>query len=268
MRKPLLSLVAALALTACATTPMGPVEPPPPPPADAPVAIPANIIAAVENPLRPDVDTKRDADRLPAQVLAFAGVRTGGKVADLIPGGGYFTRILSKAVGPRGHVYAYVPDELTKLANREPAVNAIAADPAYRNVSVILDKLPNFGAPEKLDLVFTAQNYHDMHTPLMGPADLSVVNRRIFQALKPGGVYLVLDHSAQPGSGLRDTEKLHRIDAETVKAEVQAAGFVFEGESRVLRDAADKRNVSVFDGSIRGKTDQFIYKFRKPAGAR
>ncbi len=268
MRKPLLSLVAALALTACATTPMGPVEPPPPPPADAPVAIPANIIAAVENPLRPEADSKRDADRLPAQVLAFAGVRTGAKVADLIPGGGYFTRILSRAVGPRGHVYAYVPDELTKLAKREPAVNAIAADPAYKNVSVILNTLPNFSAPEKLDLVFTAQNYHDMHTPLMGPADLSVVNRRIFQALKPGGVYLVLDHSAQPGTGLRDSEKLHRIDPETVKAEVTAAGFVFEGESRVLRDAADKRNVSVFDPSIRGKTDQFIYKFRKPAGAR
>lgn len=268
MRKPLLSLVAALVVTGCATTPMGPAAPPPPPPADAPVAIPANIVAAVQNPLRPEADARRDADRMPAQVLAFAGVRNGAKVADLIPGAGYFTRILSKAVGPRGHVYAYVPDELTKLAKREPAVNAIAADPAYRNVSVILNTLPSFSAPEKLDLVFTAQNYHDMHTPLMGPANLGVVNRQVFKALKPGGVYVVLDHSAQPGSGLRDAEKLHRIDPETVKAEVVAAGFIFEGESRVLRDAADRRNQSVFDPAIRGKTDQFIYKFRKPAGAR
>jgi predicted methyltransferase len=268
MRKPLLSLVAVLALTACATTPMGPTAPPPPPPADARVAVPANIAAALSDPARPSADMVRDEMRLPGQVLTFAGVRPGAKIADLIPGGGYFTRILSKAVGPRGHVYAYVPDELTKLAKREPAVTAIARNPAYKNVSVILNTLPNFSAPEKLDLVFTAQNYHDMHDKFMGPADLSVVNRQIFKALKPGGTYLVLDHSAQPGSGLRDTETLHRIDAETVKREVTAAGFIFEGESRVLRDSGDKRTLSVFDPSIRGKTDQFIYKFRKPMGAR
>lgn len=267
MRKPLLSLVAALVLTACATTPMG-TAPPPPPSADAPVAIPANIAAALSDPARPAADMARDQLRLPDQVLAFAGVRPGAKVADLIPGGGYFTRILSKAVGPRGHVYAYVPDELTKLAKREPAVKAIASDPNYKNVSVILNTLPNFATPEKLDLVFTAQNYHDMHDKFMGPADLSVVNRQIFKALKPGGTYLVLDHAAEAGSGLRDTETLHRIDPAAVKQEVTAAGFIFEGESRVLRDKADKRNLSVFDPSIRGRTDQFIYKFRKPMGAR
>jgi len=268
MRKPLLSLVAVLALTACATTPMGPMAPPPPPMADAPAAIPGNIAMALSDPGRPAADMVRDEMRLPGQVLAFAGVRPGAKVADLIPGGGYFTRILSKAVGPRGHVYAYVPDELTKLAKREPAVKAIAADPKYRNVSVILDTLPSFGAPERLDLVFTAQNYHDMHNKFMGPADLMVVNRQVFKALKPGGVYLVLDHSAQAGAGLRQTETLHRIDPATVKAEVTAAGFIFEGESRVLRDSGDRRTASVFDPSIRGRTDQFIYKFRKPAGAR
>jgi len=105
MRKPLLSLVAALALAACATTPMGPAAPPPPP-ANARVAIPANIAAAVSDPARPAADMVRDELRLPAETLAFAGVKPGAKVADLIPGGGYFTRILSKAVGPRGHVYA------------------------------------------------------------------------------------------------------------------------------------------------------------------
>jgi hypothetical protein len=106
----------------------------------------------------------------------------GAKIADLIPGGGYFTRIFSKAVGPKGHVYAYVPDELTKLAKREPAVNAIARDPAYKNVTVVLNTLPNFSTPEKLDLVFTAQNYHDMHDKFMGPADLSAVNKPDLQA--------------------------------------------------------------------------------------
>ena len=267
MRKPLLSLVAVLGLAACATEPM--IGPPPPPPSGpVAVSIPANIAAALSDPSRPAADMVRDNDRHPGEVLAFAGVRSGAKVADLIPGGGYFTRILSKAVGPKGRVYAYVPDELTKLAKREPAVNAIARDPAYPNVTVILNTLPNFGAPEKLDLVFTAQNYHDMHDKFMGPADLSVVNRQVFRALKPGGVYLVLDHSAEPGSGLRDTETLHRIDSAVVKSEVTAAGFVFEGETTVLRNASDPRKANVYDPSIRGKTDQFVYKFRKPASGR
>lgn len=266
MRKPLLSLVAVLGLAACATEPM--MGPPPPPSGHSAAAIPANIAAALSDPSRPAADMVRDNDRHPGEVLAFAGVKPGAKVADLIPGGGYFTRIFAKAVGPRGRVYAYVPDELTKLAKREPAVNAIARDPAYSNVTVILNTLPNFAAPEKLDLVFTAQNYHDMHDKFMGPADLSVVNRQIFKALKPGGVYLVIDHSAEAGSGLRNTEDLHRIDSAVVKSEVTAAGFVFEGESKVLRDPADGRKVNVFDPSIRGKTDQFVYKFRKPATAR
>jgi predicted methyltransferase len=265
MRKPLLSLVAVLGLAACATEPMGP---PPPPSGPVAVAIPSNITAALSDPARPAADMVRDKDRLPGQVLAFAGVRPGAKVADLIPGGGYFTRIFSKAVGPRGHVYAYVPDELTKLAKREPAVNAVARDPAFSNVTVVLNTLPNFSTPERLDLVFTAQNYHDMHDKFMGPADLSVVNRQVFKALKPGGVYLVIDHSAEAGSGLRDTETLHRIDSAVVKSEVTAAGFIFEGESKVLRDPADPRKANVYDPSIRGKTDQFIFKFRKPANAR
>jgi predicted methyltransferase len=266
MRKPLLSLVAVLGLAACATQPMGP--PPPPPSRPVAIALPPYVAAALSDPSRPAADMVRDKDRHPGEVLAFAGVRPGAKVADLIPGGGYFTRIFSKAVGPRGRVYAYVPDELTKLAKREPAVNAIARDPAFSNVTVILNTLPNFSAPEKLDLVFTAQNYHDMHDKFMGPADLSVVNRQIFRALKPGGVFLVIDHSAEPGSGLRDTETLHRIDSAVVKSEVTAAGFIFEGESRVLRDSGDSRKANVFDPSIRGKTDQFVYKFRKPSTAR
>ena len=267
MRKPLLSLVAVLGLAACATQPMmGP--PPPPPSGPVAAAISPNIAAALSDPSRPAADMVRDVNRHPGEVLTFAGVRPGAKVADLIPGGGYFTRILAKAVGPRGVVYAYVPDELTKLANREPAVNAIARDPAYSNVKVILNTLPNFSTPERLDLVFTAQNYHDMHDKFMGPADLSVVNRQIFRALKPGGVYLVIDHSAEAGSGLRDTETLHRIDSAVVRSEVTAAGFIFEGESRVLKDPADSRKANVYDPSIRGKTDQFVYKFRKPATAR
>lgn len=255
------TLAVSVALAACATVP------PPPPPPEASIVVPSYVVTALADAGRPKADRDRDAERKPGEVIAWAGIKPGMKVADLIPGGGYFTRIFSKVVGPKGHVYAYVPDELTKLANRPPAVNAIAADARYRNVSVILRVLAQFGAPEKLDVVWTSQNYHDMHDSFMGPADLSKVNRAIFASLKPGGVYIVIDHSAQAGSGLRDTETLHRIDAEAVKKEVLAAGFVFDGETKILRNPKDDRSLKVFDPKVRGETDQFAYKFRKP-GAR
>lgn len=260
-----LALAAVLALGACETVP----PPPPPPPADAPVSLPAFLSAALADANRPEADRARDAGRHPGEVLLFAGLKPGMKVVDLIPGSGYFTRILAKAVGPGGRVFAYVPDELTAIAKgRPPSVAAFAGKAPYANTRMILQTLPTFAAPEKVDMVFTAQNYHDMHLPFMGPADLSVVNRRIFTALKPGGVYIVIDHSAKAGSGLRDAESLHRIDAALVRKEIEAAGFVFEGESRVLRNPRDPLTANVFDPSIRGRTDQFVYKFRKPRSAR
>src|SRR5215217_5921637 len=205
----------------------------------------------------------------PGQDLAWAGVRPGMKVVDLIPGQGYFTRILSKAVGPTGKVFAYVPDELTAIAKgRPPSVAAFAGKPPYANTRMILRRLSDFGAPEKVDVVFTAQNYHDMHAAFMGPADLAVVNRQVFKALKPGGVYIVIDHAAKGGSGLRDTDSLHRIDPAIVRKEIEAAGFVFEGQSNLLRNARDPLTANVFDAGIRGNTDQFAYKFRKPRNAR
>jgi predicted methyltransferase len=255
--------MALATLAACATVP-----PPPPPPPEASIVVPPYVAAALADPGRPKADRDRDAARKPGEVIAWAGIRPGMKVADLIPGGGYFTRIFSVVVGPKGHVYAYVPDELTKLAKRPPAVKAITDDPRYKNVSLVLKLLGQFGAPEKLDVVWTAQNYHDMHDSFMGPADLAVVNRAIFASLKPGGVYIVLDHAAQAGSGLRDTETLHRIDPETVKKEVLAAGFIFEGETKVLRNPKDDKSLKVFDPKVRGETDQFVYKFRKPRSAR
>jgi len=196
-----------------AVAPGGPAPPPPPPPpADAPVALPAFLSAALADANRPEADRARDAARHPGELLMFAGLKPGMKVVDLIPGSGYFTRIFAKAVGPSGRVYAYVPDELTAIAKgRPPSVAAFAGKAPYANTVMVLQTLPLFGAPQKVDLVFTAQNYHDMHLPFMGPADLSVVNRRVFEALKPGGVYLVIDHSAKAGSGLRDSDSLHRL---------------------------------------------------------
>lgn len=253
-----LVIAAALALGACTTMlppPSGPV-------------IPAFLMAAVSDVARPAADRERDAARRPADVLAFAGLTPGMKVADLVPGGGYFTRIFSKAVGPGGHVYAYVPDELTKMAKRPPAVNAIAAEVGYSNVSVIVKPLPQFGAPEKLDLVWTSQNYHDMHADFMGPVNIAAVNSAVFRALKPGGVYVVLDHADDIGRGIADVNTLHRIDPSVVRQEVEAAGFIYEGESTLLRNPADNHSLAVFDPTVRGHTDQFIYKFRKPRGAR
>jgi predicted methyltransferase len=187
-------------------------------------------------------------------------------VVDLLPGGGYFTRIFSKAVGPAGHVYAIVPEEIAKAHPKSAdAAKALAADPAYANVSVLIEPINALSTPRPADLIWTAQNYHDLHDPFMGPADLGKVNRAILAALKPGGVYLVLDHRAEAGSGLRDTDTLHRIDPEAVKAEVMSAGFGLEAQSDLLRNPADPHTAKVFDPSIRGRTDQFILKFRKPA---
>ena len=228
-------------------------------------SIPANITAAVADSNRPDTDKQRDANRKPADTLAFLGVKPGEKIGELIPGGGYFTRLLSKAVGPKGHVYALVPErpanapaDMPDLAAR---VKAIAADPNYSNVSVVVAPLSTLASPEPVDLVFTAQNYHDLHN---FPVDVVAFNKSIFNSLKPGGLYVVLDHSAEAGSGLRDTNTLHRIDPDVVKQEVTAAGFQFVGGSDILANSADTRTGKVLDPAIRGKTDQFILKFRKP----
>ena len=226
--------------------------------------IPAYITDAVANPNRPDTDTKRDADRKPAESVAFAGIKPGDKVADMIPGRGYFTRIFSKVVGPNGWVYAFVPSDLDELYKKNNITIPPPPNPNFPNVSFIHAPIAKFVAPEKLDVVWTSQNYHDMHDKFFGPADVAAVNKAVYDALKPGGVYIVLDHVAEAGSGLRDTDTLHRIDPAQVKKEVLAAGFVFAGESKILRNPADDHTKKVFDGAIRGKTDQFIFKFRKP----
>ena len=235
--------------------------------AHAPAAIPENIAAAVADSNRPDTDKQRDASRKPGETLAFTDVKPGEQIAELLPGGGYFTRIFSKAVGSDGHVYAIVPQRPANAPADMPdfaaRIRAVAADPHYSNVSVVVEPFSKLSVPEPVDLVWTSQNYHDLHN--IPGLDLGVFNKLVFDDLKPGGIYLVLDHAAAPGSGLRDTATLHRIDAKTVKEEVMAAGFVFVGSSHLLRRPADKHTLKVFDPTVRGKTDQFILKFRKPA---
>ena len=226
---------------------------------------PAYVTAAIADAGRPDADKQLDADRKPAEMVLFAGIKPGSRVMDLMPGPGYFTRIFAKVVGDKGWVYAFVPAEIDPIiAKRFPGIDIKKQFAAYPNASVLHGPINSLAAPESLDVVWTAQNYHDFHDPFYAPADLALVNKAVFNALKPGGVFIVLDHAAADGSGLRDTNTLHRIDEATVKTEVEAAGFKLVGESRVLRNPKDPRDKLVFDPSIRHHTDQFILKFMKP----
>ena len=227
--------------------------------------LPANISAGLADSHRPQADKDRDAARHPGELLAWAGVKPGAKVADFMMGGGYFTRILSPAVGPKGHVYAYQSGEFIKgfpRSNYGPNQQKVVAD--YANVTASNEDLSALDLPDGLDLVLTVQNYHDLHLTMMKPDTAKTVNAEIYKSLKPGGVYVVVDHVAAPGTGMEAPNKIHRIDPAIIKQEVTAAGFKFEGESALLRDPADTHDKMVFDPSIRGKTDQVAYKFRKP----
>lgn len=229
-------------------------------------AVSSAIEAAIADPSRPDADRARDADRKPAETLAFAGVKPGDKVADYAAGGGYFTRLFAGVVTPSGHVYAVVPSALFQYPNIVKGLSDLehfAVD--HSNVSVsFAAALAGARFPERLDLFWISQNYHDLHDPFMGPVDMRAFNRAVYDALKPGGCYVVLDHSAAAGAPANVTDTLHRIDPAVVRSEVEAVGFKFEGRNDTLTNPADPRTVSVFDASIRGHTDQFILRFRKP----
>ena len=196
------------------------------------------------------------------EVMAFIGVKPGDKVADIVAG--RFVRAFSVAVGPKGKLYAVEPSEVIKahpeiLDLLKPATSAPGS-----NVVLINAPANAMGLPKGLDAVFIRQNYHDLYDKFMGPADVPGFNRQVFAALKPGGVYVILDHAAAPGAPMTVTETLHRIDVERVKTDVLAAGFKLDGESQIFANPADPRTKMVFDPSIRGKTNQFMLRFRKP----
>lgn len=226
----------------------------------------AAIAAAVADSTRPAADTARDPERKPAETLAFAGLKPGDKVADYMAGGGYFTRLFGDVVGSGGHVYAVEPKEVFVFPSAVKSTADLQAWAAvHTNVSVtIAPALQALQYPEPLDMFWISQNYHDLKDKFMGPLDTAAFNRAVYAALKPGGVYIVLDHVAAKGAPDDVTETLHRIDPAVVRREVEAAGFKFEGESSILANPDDPHTVKVFDKSIRGHTDQFIYRFRKP----
>jgi predicted methyltransferase len=256
MRQTLLAVLLAVALPAVAFAQMsGPHT----------GAIYAVVAKAVGDPARA-ADTVNDSRRKISSIMEFAHVQPGQKVLELIPGSGYFTRVFSAIVGPQGHVFTVWPNEYVKEdADDLAAVKKFAAEPHYANVSVLVQPANQLSSPEPVDLVFTSQNYHDYPDKFMGHVDPAVLNKQVFDALKPGGLFVVIDHVAPAGSGMQDTDTLHRIDPAIVKKQVEAAGFAFDGESDVLRNTADTHTLKVFDKSIRGHTDQFIYRFRKPA---
>ncbi len=222
------------------------------------------LAAALADPERA-MHRGADERRKPAALIAFAGVKPGDKVLDLIPGDGYWTRIFSKLVGPRGKVYAVWPEAYAKLATGNVAtLRTLSASPHYGNIVTEVQPTTRLTAPERLDVVWTSQNYHDYPDPFMGPTDPSVLNRAVYAILKPGGIFMVIDHEAPRGAGMRDTDSLHRIDPATVIAQVKAAGFRYAGQSRVLANPKDPLTIKVFDPAIRGRTSQFALKFVKP----
>ena len=226
-------------------------------------AVPTYVAKAVADPTRPTDDTDRDALRLPAETIAFAGVEPGMKVAEFFPGGGYFTRPLSDVVGPTGHIYGI---ENAKWDDGSDA--KVAAAVMDHNVSMQLVKFGEFSLPEKVDLVWISQNYHDLHIAKYGAVDMAAFNKHVYDSLKPGGIYFILDHQANPGTGEAQIAKLHRIQKSQVIREVEAAGFKLEAEGNALHRTADDHTKTIFDKSIRGHTDQFMLKFVKPASAR
>ncbi len=224
--------------------------------------VPPSIAAAVADPARPAADTERDPVRKPADTLAFAGVKPGDQVLELGAGKGYFTRLLSAVVGPKGKVAIYTVSAPPKPDQVPPAMTAITSDAHYANVQLTLQRLTEAKPSGVFDLVWTTQNYHDFHN--VEDLDMAALNHAIFTALKPGGVYFVVDHAAEAGSGARDTKTLHRIDRATVIQEVEAAGFRLAEEGSFLRNAEDPHTAKVFEGAIQGHTDQFVLKFQKP----
>lgn len=249
-------LTAGLALLALAITPSLAAKPA----VKAPVA---DYAAAIADQDRAEANRKLDEGRMPGAVLAFAGVRPGQAVADYQAGGGYYTELLSRAVGPKGRVYAleqsnfYKKDDWDKLAAAHPNVVVVVA-PA-NGLSL---------APKSVDTLFLHLVYHDLyfvsekyqHPPMDVPATL----RSWFAAVKPGGHVVIVDHAGPAGDPRAVVDKFHRIDPAQVTADMTAAGFVPDGSSDVLRRSEDDHSRNVFDPAIRGKTDRFVLKFRRP----
>lgn len=225
---------------------------------------PSAYAAALADTTRPEADRVRDADRKPAELLAFAEIDKGEKIGDFFMGGGYLTHLLAAAVGPEGKVYGFQPSEFIGFrAAYGTEQDAVAA--AHANVVALRAPFaePNF--PEPLDTIVAIMTLHDLFIPQMPEGTGAKGIAALYAALKPGGKLIVVDHKAADGSGTTTTGATHRIDRKTAIDALTAAGFVLEEESDLYARPDDPRDANVFSPAIRGKTDQFTLRFRKPA---
>jgi predicted methyltransferase len=222
---------------------------------------PGYVAKAVADPSRPKADVATDALRDPADTLALAGVKPGMTVAELFPGGGYFTRMLSDIVGPSGKIYGI---ENTGWKGAVEADQKTVGELKVANVTIDPESFGHFTLPQKVDLFWITQNYHDLHIAKYGAVDLADFNHRVFAALKPHGVYFILDHQANPGTTPEQIAVLHRIEKAQVIREVTAAGFRLVAEGKFLNRLADDHTKTIFDPAIQGHTDQYALKFVKP----
>jgi predicted methyltransferase len=224
--------------------------------------VPAYITSAVADPARPKDDTDRDADRHPAAIMALAGVKPGDRVVDVGPGRtGYYSKIMSRIVGANGRVIMFNPSwvaEKFPVAKEGPAILNKAG---YANVEGSVQVMDEIKFDKPVDVIFMSQLYHDQ---IWQKVDVAKMNKAIFAALKPGGVFFVIDHVGPGVTSVEAIDKSHRIEPSLVKSQVLAAGFKLEAESDLLKNPADSHAANVFDPSIRGKTDQFVFKFVRP----
>ena len=203
-----------------------------------------------------------------SELIHFSRAKAGSTVIDVWPGNGDWTRVFSDVVGPEGGVYSFVPAELAHFES-DPVgrMRALAKEPRRQNVQVVsadLVALPETAQP--LDVVWLHLFYHDLHTALLQTrgATPAAFNRAVYERLKPGGVFVIVDHAAAAGAGTSDAQSLHRIEPASVRKDVEAAGFVLDAESSIVANKDDPHSISVFDPSFKGATDRFAYRFLKP----
>ncbi len=230
----------------------------------APNATRAIIERAIADPSRPEADRAADAHRRPLEVLLFAGIQPGERVADVMPGRGYATRLFSGVVGERGNVVALVPPWLADAFPKNvETLRAMTQEPSRANTRLVVAEIGAFDAGGALDHAWIALNYHDI-VGRLGEDEARAAMAGIFRALRSGGSFVVVDHAAKSGRGARDANTLHRIDAATVVEHARDAGFVADGHSDVLANPHDPRIEPVFTAELSGQTDKFVLKFRKP----
>lgn len=222
--------------------------------------VPDYVSKAVADPTRPAANREADAIRLPAETLAFSGVKPGMVVGELYPCGGYFSRMIADVVGPTGKVYGI---DTSRWDGCDKGTQKVI-DEGHKNYSLTVKPFGEFALPEKVDLFWITQNYHDLHIKEYGTVDMAKFNKAVFDALKPGGVYFILDHQAVGELDDAGIAKVHRISKAQLIREVEAAGFKLAGEGTFLNRAGDDHTLSIFDKAIQGKTDQYALRFVKP----